>query len=291
MSHSRAMLKPDRGLQARMLLTLLLLAGVYLGAIVALTLTNAEMFAVIVPVAVFALVQILLSDRAVLAALGARIVSPREAPELHGIVERLCVQADMPKPRVAVADTSVPNAFAVGRSRKTSAVCASTGMMRALTPSELQAVMAHELSHVRNRDVLVITVVSFFATVALMIMLLVRFSWRLFLGLALLALPFWVLSSFLLLALSRYREYVADREAALTTGKPSALASALSKIAGGLGGIPAEDLRATRALNAFFVVPTSVKRGPREFWSTHPPIEQRLARLERLEIELSGSGR
>ncbi len=209
------------------------------------------------------------------------------------MIERLCIQADLPKPRVAVANIAMPNAFALGRSPKNATVCATTGIMELLTPAELEGVMAHELTHVANRDVMVMTLASFFATIAAYI---VQFGF-LFGGtsnddddgpsamvLILVSLVVYFVSFLLMQALSRYREFAADRGAALITGRPSALASALQKISGGMAQIPQQDLRAASELNAFFIFPTSVGG----LFATHPPMEKRIAALERLESQLQG---
>ena len=204
--------------------------------------------------------------------MGARVVSPQEAPQLHAMIERLCVQADLPKPKIAVANTSMPNAFALGRSPKSATVCATTGIMDLLSPAELEGVMAHELTHVANRDVLVMTLAGFFATIAAYI---VQFGF-LFTGgasddddspsamyLFLVSIAVYVISFFLMQSLSRYREFAADRGAALITGRPSALSSALMKISGGMARIPQRDLRAAGELNAFFIFPAGTRQGAR----------------------------
>jgi heat shock protein HtpX len=240
-----------------------------------------------------AALQLFTSDKLALAAMGARVVSPQEAPQLHAMIERLCVQADLPKPKIAVANTRMPNAFALGRSPKNATVCATTGIMELLTPAELEGVMAHELTHVANRDVMVMTLASFFATIAAYI---VQFGF--FFGgtssddddgpsamvLVLVSLVVYFISFLLMQALSRYREYAADRGAALITGRPSALASALQKISGGMAQIPQKDLRAASELNAFFIFPAGVGG----LFATHPPIEKRIAALQRLESQLQG---
>ncbi len=268
--------------------TVLALAALYAAAGFVLVSSGAEAAVVVGIVALVAVGQLLLSSRIALAAAGARVVSPQQAPELHAIVDRLCFQSDMVKPRVAVADNRVPNAFALGRSRKGAVVCVTTGIMYLLPPSELEGVVAHELSHVRNRDVLVMTVVSLFVTVALMLMSLVKISWRMFLAFAVVGAIFWAVGSLLMLALSRHREFVADRDAALVTGRPAALAAALQRVRAGVAGIPNDDLRAVSAMNAFFIVPTSVKRGMLGFFSTHPPLEARIERLVALEAQVQG---
>jgi heat shock protein HtpX len=286
----------DPGLTARMTLTLFLLGALYVVLVVALL--SAGLGAVFVGVIAggLLLAQLFTSDKLAMHAMGAREVSPQEAPELHAMIERLCVQADLPKPRVAVAQTPMPNAFALGRSPKTATVCATTGIMELLSPAELEGVMAHELTHVQNRDVLVMTIASFFATIAAYI---VQFGFFFggggddednasFLVLLLVSLAVYAISFFLLQALSRYREFTADRGAGIVTGRPSALASALMKIAGTMDRIPQRDLRASSELSAFYIFPPNVKSAIGSIFSTHPPLEKRIAKLAELESQLQG---
>jgi heat shock protein HtpX len=213
------------------------------------------------------------------------------------MVERLCLQADLPKPRVAVAETAMPNAFALGRSPKHATVCATTGIMEILSPAELEGVMAHELTHVANRDVMVMTIASFFATIAAYI---VQFGFFFggggddddnagFFALILISLVVYAVSFFLLQALSRYREFAADRGSGVITGRPSALASALMKIAGTMDRIPQQDLRASSELAAFYIFPPKVKSALGSIFSTHPPLEKRLEKLAQLESQLQGT--
>jgi heat shock protein HtpX len=229
--------------------------------------------------------------------MGGRVVSPQEAPQLHAMIERLCVQADLPKPKVAVANTAMPNAFALGRSPKNATVCATTGIMELLSPAELEGVMAHELTHVANRDVMIMTFASFFATIAAYI---IQFGF-LFVGgsrddddspsgavLVLVSIAVYVVSFLLMQALSRYREFAADRGAAVITGRPSALVSALMKISSGMARIPQRDLRAAQEMNAFFIFPAGVGKGIAGLFATHPPMEKRIAALQRLEAQLQG---
>ena len=238
------------------------------------------------------LAQVFLSDKIALASMGAKEVSPEQAPGLHAMIEKLCIQADLPKPRIAVADTPVPNAFAMGRSKKSAVVCATTGIMEALTPTELEGVMAHELAHVKNRDVLIMTMASFFASLASMI---AQFAF--FFGgsdddspagliVFLVSMLVYVISFFLMLALSRYREFTADRGAALITGRPSALAAALQRISVAMENTPQRDLRAAEGMNAFFIVPARVKGSIKTIFMTHPPMEQRIERLMEYERQL-----
>ena len=290
----------DTGLQLRMTLTMFLLGLVYVVLIVALlgSGVNGAMVALIAGgLAVF---QLFGSDKLALRAMGAREVTPAEAPELHAMIDRLCVQADLPKPKVAVADTRMPNAFALGRSPKSATVCATTGLMELLSPAELEGVLAHELTHVANRDVLVMTLASFFATIAAYI---VQFGFMFggghghgddddnpsMLVLFLVSIGVYVVSFFLMQALSRYREFAADRGAALITGRPSALASALTRISGGMQRIPQRDLRATQELAAFYIFPPGAGKSLGALFSTHPPMEKRIAALSRLEMQLQGT--
>jgi heat shock protein HtpX len=288
----------DPGLQARMLVTIFLLGALYVAFIGALFAAGASFVLIIVVAAGLFLLQVFTSDKIALASAGARVVSPAEAPELHALIERLCLQADLPKPRVAIAQTSMPNAFAMGHSRKSATVCATTGIMELLSPSELEGVMAHELSHVINRDVMIMTIASFFASIASMILNFGFFfggssddddSGPGFLAIIMLSLAVYVISFFLMMALSRYREFAADRGAAVLTGRPSALAGALLKISGTMERIPAQDLRTAEGLNAFFIVPVKVKSSISNLFTTHPPVEQRIARLQRLEQQLQGT--
>jgi heat shock protein HtpX len=289
----------DTGLQARILLTFFLLGAVYIVLLGVLFAAGAGVaLMAVVAIALF-IGQVFLSDKIALASLGAKEVSPQQAPELHAMIERLCVQADLPKPRIVVIDTAMPNAFAMGRSKKAATVAATTGIMNLLTPAELEGVMAHELSHVANRDVMVMTLASFGAAVASMIL---QFgflfgggrssnnnangpSWAVVL---LVSLVVYAVSFLLMQALSRYREFAADRGAAVLTGRPSALASALLKISGQMQRIPSQDLRSAQEMNAFFIIPAAAKNSMASLFSTHPPVEQRIARLQRLEQQLQG---
>ncbi len=296
MARTKTSFGRDPGLQFRMLLTIFLLGLLYAALVGAMFAAGAGFAIMLVVIGGLLAAQLFLSDKLALASMGAKVVSPQEAPGLHAMIERLCIQADLPKPRIAVADMQMPNAFAMGRSQKSATVCATTGLMEMLEPQELEAVMAHELTHVKNRDVLIMTVASFFASVAAMIM-----QFAFFFGgddddgapagLVILAASFlvYILSFFLMLALSRYREFAADRGSALITGRPSALSSALVKISGGMQRIPQQDLRAAGELQAFFILPASTKASLANLFSTHPPLERRIAALERLEAQLQGA--
>jgi heat shock protein HtpX len=288
----------DPGLQARMLVTMFLLGLVYV-VLVAVALTAKAGVAIFLIAALFA-AQVFVSDKLALRAVGAREVSPQEAPELHAMIERLCIQADLPKPKVAVMHSSMPNAFAMGRSQKSATVCATTGIMELLSPAELEGVLAHELTHIINRDVAIMTLASFFASIASMI---VQFGFFFggggdddddgpgFIVVLLVALGVYIVSFFLMQALSRYREFAADRGAAVITGRPSALASALMKISGTMERIPQTDLRAHAEMNAFYIFPASAKQSLFNLFSTHPPLEKRIAALQRLEAQLQGTAR
>jgi heat shock protein HtpX len=295
MAQQKAVFPREPGLTSRMVLTLFLLGLLYVVFIVVLLTAGAGLITVVVVMGALSLAQLFLSDKLALSAMGAKEVSPQEAPGLHAMIEKLCIQADLPKPRIAVADTDVPNAFAIGRSQKSSTVCATTGIMRTLSPSELEGVMAHELSHVKHRDVLIMTIASFFASLAAII---TQFGF--FFGgdsdenpsfaiVLLVSFAVYVISFFLMMALSRYREFAADRGAAIITGRPSALSAALVKISSAMQRVPTHDLREAERMNAFFIVPTSVKSTVQTLFSTHPPMEKRIAALQRLEAQLQGT--
>jgi heat shock protein HtpX len=287
----------DSGLQARMLLTLFLLGLLYAVFVGVLFAVGAGAGIIVVVAVVLLLVQLFGSDKLAMSTMGLKEVSPEQEPELHGIIDRLCVQADLPKPRVCVMETSMPNACAMGRSQKSATVCATRGILEMLSPAELEGVMAHELSHVINRDVMVMTLASFFATLASIIA-----QFALFFGggygnneeeedvmiVILVSVVVYVVSFVLLRALSRYREFAADRGSAVLTGRPSALASALIKISGGIERAPSQDLRRVESSSAFFIIPPRAKKSLMNLFADHPPLEQRLAALERLESQLQG---
>ena len=283
----------DTGLQFRIVFVLFLLGAVYAMLVAALIAAGVNAALVGVIAVVLLLVQLFASDKIGLAAMGAHEVTPDQAPELHAMIERLCVQANLPKPKVAIVETQAPNAFAMGRSPKNATVCVTTGILQLLSPAELEGVLAHELTHVQNRDVVVMTLASFFATIAAYI---VQFGFFFggdddseeggigVLGLILVSLVVYAVSFVLLQALSRYREYAADRGSAIITGRPSALASALLKIAGASERIPAQDLRSTQQLKAFYIYWPSA----RELIASHPSTEKRIEALQRLEAQLQG---
>jgi heat shock protein HtpX len=290
----------DTGLQTRMLLTMFLLGLVYVVFIGVLFASGAGAIVIVAAAAGLFFVQLFASDKLALHAMGAKEVTPAQAPELHAMIERLCVQADLPKPKIAVADTPMPNAFAMGRSQKTATVCATTGIMGLLSPTELEGVMAHELTHIANRDMVIMTVASFFASIASMI---TQFGFFFgggagygdsndddgpgFLAVILVSLAVYVISFLLMQALSRYREFAADRGAAVITGRPSGLASALVKISGVNERLPQQDLRVAKEMQAFFIAP--VGKTISGLFATHPPLEKRLEALQRLETQLQGA--
>src|SRR4051795_7825361 len=295
---SRAQFGRDPGLQFRMLITLFLLGALYVVFVGVLFAAGAGIGIMVVVLGALLVAQLFLSDKIGLAAMGAKEVGPDQAPGLHAMIERLCIQADLPKPKIAIADTPVPNAFAMGRSPKSAVVCCTTGIMDVLEPHELEGVMAHELTHVKNRDVMVMTIASFFASIAATITQFGFFFGGGFGGgdddgdgpgfavVLLVSFLVYIVSFFLMLALSRYREFAADRGAALITGRPSALASALMKLNGAMQRVPDQDLRQAERLNAFFIIPTSVKSSIHTLFLTHPPMEKRIEALQRLEAQL-----
>ncbi|HVC68053.1 MAG TPA: zinc metalloprotease HtpX [Acidimicrobiales bacterium] len=300
----------DRGLTLRMFTTGLLLVLLY-GAVVGLLIAVGISYALVLVIAAALLfVQYWFSDKIALYGMGGRIVTPEEAPQLHGAIDRLCAMADMKKPRVAVADTDVPNAFATGRSPNNAVVCATTGLMRRLDEPELEAVLAHELSHVAHRDVAVMTIASFLGMVAGMVTRMMLWTGMMggfgggggnnnnnqgadqtvLIEMAVLAVSVvvYAISFLLTMALSRYRELAADRSGAILTGQPSVLASALVKITGEIARIPTRDLRSTESFNAFYFTPAVAKSGVSisTIFSTHPSLDQRLAQLAALEAEM-----
>lgn len=294
----------DGGLTARMTLTLFGLGLIYVIFIGALIAAGVGAVFVLVIAAAIALVQIFFGDKIALASMRARVTEPDEAPELHGLIERLCQLADLPKPRVAVADSDLPNAFAAGHSSKTATVCVTTGIMQRLEPRELEGVLAHELSHIANRDVIVMTIAGFLATVAGLLVRMGVYSGMMgggrrrdgdnsaavFLLVILVSIVVYVLSFLLLRALSRYREFAADRGAAIMTGAPAQLASALAKISGTMDRMPTKDLRAAEGMNAFFIIPAVAKGfSLSSLVSTHPPVEKRIDRLMAMQATLDAS--
>jgi heat shock protein HtpX len=311
----------DRGLIARMGATMFLIGLVFTAFILAIALllgrfTNVSsdgiVFIAVLAAVVIAFSSYYWSDRIALATAGARLVTPQQAPELHGVIDRLCALANMPKPRVAIAPTDMPNAFATGRSSKVAVVCVTQGLLNRLDRNELEGVLAHEMSHVAHKDVAVMTIASFLGIVA---GLMVRFAFysELFggggrgrgrggnnqnaipviLAVMIVGMIVYAISFLLIRMLSRYRELSADRSGALLTGQPSALASALVKVSGDIARIPTRDLRSAEPLNAFYFAPAlSARRGEMSLstlFSTHPPLEKRLRALDEISKQLSSS--
>lgn len=303
MATRRSNFGKDTGLQARMLLTMFMLGLVYAVLIGVLFAVGAGAGFIVVIAGFMLIMQLFTSDKIALATLGAREVTPEEQPELHGIIERLCVQADLPKPRICVMQTSMPNAFAMGRSQKKATVCATSGILEMLDSAELEGVMAHELTHVINRDVMVMTLASFFATLASLIAQFALFFGGGFGGgygrddeeeqdvmiVLLVSVVVYAVSFLLLQALSRYREFAADRGSAVLTGRPSALASALLKISGTIERIPSQDMRRAEGMSAFFIIPARTKKSLMNLFSDHPSLEKRLDALNRLETQLQSA--
>jgi heat shock protein HtpX len=294
----------DAGLTLRMILTSSLLGLLYVGFALALFYVfNAGLVLMLVIVIGVAVFQYFTSDKLALRASGAKIVSPEEAPQLHAMVERLAAMAELQKPRVAIVDTDVPNAFATGRNQKHAVVAVTRGLWERLDEKEVEGVLAHELTHIANRDVLVMTVASFFAMLAA---LLTRFglyagmfggfgggnrdsnnnSVPIWLIVIVVSFVTYIVSWVLIRTISRYREYAADRGSALITGAPEYLMSALQKISSQITLIPQRDLREVEGMNAFFIIPARVKEGVNELFMDHPPLEKRLAALERIAREM-----
>ena len=312
---ARTRYAPDRGLTARMTATMFLLGLVFVAFVAAIILilsaVNASSGVIVLAAIVLggglAIGSLFYSDKIALSSAGAVEVTPQEAPKLHGVVDRICALADMPKPRIAISPTDLPNAFATGRNTEHAVLCVTQGLLRRLDREELEGVIAHELSHVAHKDVMVMTIASFLAIIA---GLLIRFSFygELFGGggrrdsnnqsalpvlliIMAVSIVVYAISFLLIRLLSRYRELSADRSGALLTGQPSALASALQKVSGTIAKIPTKDLREAQPLNAFFFVPAlSAREGQTkiaELFSTHPPLDKRLAQLAKISQQLS----
>lgn len=287
--------KKDIGLEGRMILTMFLLAAVYLAFLVFLTYMGAPQIFMLLFVALFMGAQYYYSDKLVLMTMNARVVSESEEPKLHETITRLCVIAGLPKPKLAIVDSSVPNAFATGRGPKNAVVAVTTGLMRKLDQGELEAVLAHELSHVKNRDMAILTIASFISTLAFYI---VRYSFYFggfggnrrnsnggLVAVWIVSILVWIISFLLIRALSRYREFAADRGSAAITGNPVNLISALRKISGTMANVPTEDLRKVEGMNAFFIIP-AVSGSVMNLISTHPAMDKRIAALEKIQREI-----
>jgi heat shock protein HtpX len=292
--------KRDWGLTGRVVLTgflLLILYLVFMGILLFLF-PSANYWLFVILAVGMGLVQYFFSDKLVLWSTGARVLEKDEYPELHRTVEKLCKEADLPLPKIAIMQSPVPNAFATGRSPKHAVVACTDSIMRLLTKDELEAVLAHELAHVKNRDILTMTMASFIAMIASMIMQ--SFFFSAMLGgrnregsggtiiIWIVSIVVYAVSTLLILALSRYREFAADRGSALITKNPKALMSALSKISGRMDAVPPEAKAKIEAANAFFIIPAISGRSFMELLSTHPPLEKRIANLEKIEAEMHG---
>jgi heat shock protein HtpX len=294
----RSRFRSDRRLTVRMTVTMFLLGLLYVAFFAALIVLLKSWLLVVALIAVMFVAQFWFSDKIAMFAMRGKVVGREEYPELHAVVDRLCAIADMPKPVIAVSTMDMPNAFATGRNPDNAVVCVTTGLLRRLDPAELEGVLAHELSHVAHKDVAVITIASFLGVIAGLI---VRFAFYsqlfggrkdqntavIFAAVMGFSAAVYALSFLLIRALSRYRELAADRAAAHLTGRPSALASALTKVSGELARIPTKDLRTAQAFNAFYFTPATGKEpGIERIFSTHPSLEQRLEQLGRISTEL-----
>ena len=286
--------KSDRGLEARMMLTMFLLAAVYLAFLAVLLSMGVSRIIVVLFMGGFIFLQYFFSDKMILSSMGAKLVSESEEPRIHDMVRRLCQNANLPMPKIAVVRTSMPNAFATGRNQKHAVVAVTTGLLSRLNESEVEAVLAHELTHVKNRDMMVMTIATFVSSLAQMLV-----QWLPFMGggdrdrnsgsnvalLLVVSLVVWIVSFILIRTLSRYREFAADRGAAIITGQPSHLISALTKISGSR--VPTEDLRRVEGpVSALFITPALSGSSLSKLFSTHPTLEARIDALQRIEMEL-----
>ncbi|HDN73710.1 MAG TPA: zinc metalloprotease HtpX [Archaeoglobus sp.] len=284
----------DWGLKVRMYLTFILLALIYLAFLTILAAMNVRFESLLIIAAVMILMQYYFSDKLVLWSVGAKIVSKDDAPELYSIVEKLVKRVNLPMPRIAIVDTPIPNAFATGRSPKAAVVAVTTGLLRTLNKEEIEAVLGHEISHIKNRDMAVLTIASIISTLAFFIM-----RWAMFMGmfgdrregnyasfLFIISALVWFISFLLIRALSRYREYAADAGSAILTRNPRALISALLKISGRMKFVSSNEKAKVEGMNAFFIIPAISGKTILSLFSTHPPIEKRIERLERLARDL-----
>jgi heat shock protein HtpX len=275
-----------------MFLTMFMLFVVYIVFMGVLSYLELPLITILLVAGVMLFAQYYFSDKMVLYSTGARVVTESEEPGLHEIVSRLCIEADLPKPRIAVVNSSIPNAFATGRSPKKALVAVTTALMQRLDRNEVAAVLAHELTHVKNRDVMVLTIASFFSTIAFFLVRYLIFfaggrrgggqimiAW-------VVSIAVWLVSYILIRALSRYREFAADRGAAIITGHPSHLVSALMKISGSMNRVPTDDLRKAEGMNAFYIIPAISKSSIMALFSTHPPLKKRVAALEKISREM-----
>jgi len=287
----------DTQLRVRMTITMFLLGVVYAAFILILFSLGTGVVLPLVLAAVLVIFQFFFSNRMILMSMRAKVVSPSEAPKLHDMVARLSTVAGVQKPKVAISSLGVPNAFATGRSASSATVAVTTGLMELLNDRELEAVLAHELTHIKNRDMVVMTIASFFSVVASTLMTL--FFWMgLFGGFGgrgrhggggvimiayLVTIAVWIISIILISALSRYREFSADRGSAMITGRPGDLISALTRIHGTIARVPQQDLRQAESMNAFFILPAVGGRSFASLFATHPPVARRIERLQQMQ--------
>jgi heat shock protein HtpX len=295
--------KRDAGLTARMIVSFAVLTILYIIFLTVLSYVGVGAIGIAVIAGIMIMAQWYFSDKIVLWSTGARIVGREQFPELHDLVERIVARNNLPKPRIAVVNTKIPNAFATGKTPKSSIVAVSTGLMEELETEELEAVVAHELAHIKNRDVLVLTLASLFSMMAWYLMRFGMFG-TMYGGyggyggrsrdgaggmalVLIVAIVTWVVSFVIIRAISRYREFIADRDGALITGKPSKLASALLKISGTMKRIPTRDLREVEGMNAFFIIPALSGSSFTNLFSTHPPVAERVKKLMEMEAAMS----
>jgi heat shock protein HtpX len=293
--------KRDKGLTARMIVSFAILTLLYLTFVSILAYAGVGFIPITIIASLMIMAQLYFSDKIVLWSSGAKIVTRDQYPELHDLVERIVARNNLPKPKIAVINTSMPNAFAIGRGPRSSVVCVTTGLLSLLEPEELEGVIAHELTHIRNRDVLVLTLASLISTVAWYLM---QFSFYGGLGygyrarsrnsgggtmaiIIVVSLVTWVISFLIIRAISRYREFAADRGGAQMTGKPATLASALMKISNNIKKVPTKDLRQAESLNVFFIIPALSGSSIANLFSTHPTVEKRIEKLMKMEMSMS----
>jgi heat shock protein HtpX len=293
----------DRGLTVRMLLSFSILALLYIVFLSALVYVGVDFVSITIIASVMILLQWYFSDKIVLWSSGAKIVARDQYPQLHDVIERIIARNNLPKPKIAVINTRMPNAFATGKGKRSSVVAVTTGLLDLLDTEELEGVLAHELTHIRNRDVLVLTLASLFSTVAWYLMQFGFYSGGMGYGygyggrdrnnagglviVVIVAMLTWVISFLVIRAISRYREFAADRGSAQMTGKPAKLANALMKISGNMHRMPTKDLRQAEGLNAFFIIPAVSGSTIVNLFSTHPPVEKRIEKLMEMEASMS----
>ena len=293
----------DTGLTLRMVLSFTILALLYIVFLSALAYVGVDFISITIVASVMILAQWYFSDKIVLWSSGAKVVTRDQYPRLHDVIERIIARNNLPKPKIAVINTRMPNAFATGKGKRSSVVAVTTGLLDLLDTEELEGVLAHELTHIRNRDVLVLTLASLFSTVAWYLMQFGFYSGGMGYGygysgrdrnnagglaiVVIVAMLTWVISFLVIRAISRYREFAADRGSAQMTGKPAKLANALMKISGNMHRMPTKDLRQAEGLNAFFIIPAASGSTIVNLFSTHPPVEKRIEKLMEMEASMS----